>query len=88
MIKRIKALIKSEFDAAKPYGDVYGSYKGLYVYIILGREETYRENPKDDPKTEYRLFRSCDIDYSETEEQSEQGIYQYSEKRVDIILYW
>ncbi len=88
MIKRIKALSKSEFDEAQPYGDVFGSYKGLYVYVNLGREDNYQEKPKDDPKTEYRLFRSCEIEYSETEEQSEQGIYQYSEKSVDIILYW
>ncbi|WP_013324619.1 hypothetical protein [Gloeothece verrucosa] len=81
-------LNKLEFEAAKTNEEVYGKYKGVYLYIKLGTEEEYKENPKDDPKTEYKFFRGCTIEYSETEEQAEQGIYQYKDTNVNIKLYW
>jgi hypothetical protein len=87
-MKRIKALNRLEFEAAKTHEAVYGKYKGLYVYIELGVEEEYKEHPNDDSNTEYRLFRGCNIEYSETEEQSEQGIYQYKDTKIDVVLYW
>jgi hypothetical protein len=88
MIKRIKALNELEFESAKSGEAVYGKYKGLFVYIELGMEGEYQEKPQDDPKTQYRFFRQCKVEYSTTEEESEQGIYQYNETDVDLILYW
>ncbi len=87
-MKRIKALNKLEFDSSESYGTVYGQYKRLYVYIELGQETEYREHPKDDPKTKYRRFINCTVEYSESEDQAEQGIYQYKDTDVDVILYW
>ncbi|WP_242578103.1 hypothetical protein [Chroococcus sp. FPU101] len=75
MIKRVQALDELEFDAAKSNECIYGKYKQLYVYVKLGVEEEYRENPTDDPKTQYKLFRRRTIEYSQTLEQCEQGIY-------------
>lgn len=88
MIKKIKALNRLEFEAAQSNEAVYGTYKGLYVYMELGREQEYREHPKDDPNTSYKLFRQCDIEYSETSDQSKNGDYQYKDTQVDVILYW
>lgn len=88
MIKRIKALNELEFDSAKSGEPVYGKYKKLFVYIELGKEEECRGNPQDNQKTQYRLFRRCKVEYSKTEEESEQGIYQYDETNIDVILYW
>lgn len=87
-MRRIKAVNKREFEQACSNGEVYGQFRELYVYIELGEEREYRENPKDDPSTEYRLFRGCYIEYSQTQPQSEEGIYQFSENNVDVILYW
>jgi hypothetical protein len=87
-MKRIRALNQLEFAAASSNECIYGKYRGMYVYIELGTEGEYISHPKDDPKTEYRLFRGCNVEYSETEEQSEQGIYQYKEVGVDVIVYW
>jgi hypothetical protein len=56
--------------------------------VELGREQEYREHPKDDPNTSYKLFRQCDIEYSATSEQSENGDYQYKDTQFDVILYW
>ena len=58
-MKRIKALNKVEFEQACSNGEVYGQYRGLYVYIELGQEQAYRESIQDNPKTDYRLFRGC-----------------------------
>jgi hypothetical protein len=87
-MKRIRALNELEFAAASSGESIYGKYKGMYAYIELGIEEEYREHPKDEPKTTYRLFRNCNVEYSETEEQSEQGVYQYKDVGVSIIVYW
>jgi hypothetical protein len=87
-MRKIKAINIREFKQACSNGEVYGKYRKLYVYIELGIEQDYREHPSDNPKTEYRLFRGCSIEYSETQSQSEEGIYQYSENDVDVILYW
>lgn len=88
MIKRIKALNELEFDSAKSGEPVYGKYKKLFVYIELAKEEEYRENPQDNQKTLHRRKSRCRVEYSKTEEESEQGIYQYDETNIDVILYW
>ncbi len=86
--KRIKVLNQDEFEAATSNEAVYGKYKGLFAYIELGTEGKYRECPKDDTKTQYRFFRNCNVEYSETEEQSESGLYQYKEEGISVVIYW
>lgn len=87
MIKRIQALDELEFEAAKSNECIYGKYRKLYVYIKLGTEQEYIEHPNDDPKTKYKFFKNCIIEYSQTLEQCEQGIFQYDDT-ANVILYW
>lgn len=68
MLKRIRALNELEFEEAKANEAVYGKYRELYVYVTLGSENIYLEHPTDNPKTQYRLFKKCTIEYSETED--------------------
>ncbi|MFP5274524.1 hypothetical protein [Coleofasciculus sp.] len=88
LTKRIKALNPLEFKEAISNEDFYGKYKGMFVYVKLGNEEEYREQPGDNSNTQYRFFRNCIVEYSETEAQSESGIYQYEDKGVNVVIYW
>ena len=88
MIKEVKALTKEEFNAACTNGSVYGKVKGVFVYVELGKEEEYKERQNDNPKTDYRFFRNCVIEYSETIEQCEQGFSQLVDQNVNVILFY
>lgn len=88
MGKRIRALNRQEFEAATSDGAVYGKYLGVYVYAELGREGVYRESPKDDPKTRYRLFRDCTAFYARTLEQLRNEDYEYDTQEDMIIVYY
>lgn len=75
MILRVKATL-SEFNAACSNGCVYGQIlgkQGMYVYAELGKEREYRSIPSDDPNTEYRIFRDCNIYFAKTPEQLQSG---------------
>ncbi len=87
-LKRIKALDRLEFEDATSNEGFYGKYKGMFAYVQLGTEREYQEQPGDDPKTQYRFFKNCDVEYSETEDQLESGIYQYKDERVNVVIYW
>lgn len=87
-LKEIKALNKLEFAATKANGAIYGKCNGVYAYVELGKEEEYIERPNDNPKTEYRFFINCTVEYSETKEQSNQGTYQFKEVGINVIVYW
>ena len=86
MEKRIRALNQEEFTAACPNGSVYGKYRGVFVYVELGKEEEYRERPNDDLKTNYRFFRNCKVEYSDTIDECQQGISQFIDRNVNVIL--
>lgn len=88
MVKRIKALNINEFEAATSDGAVYGKYLGLYVYVELGKEGEYRENPKDDPNTRYQLFRNCSVFYARTIEQIRKEEYEYDTQEDILIVYY
>lgn len=88
MVKRIKALNISEFEAATSDGAVYGKYLGLYVYVELGREGVYGESPKDDPNTMYQLFRNCTVFYARTIEQIRNEEYEYDTTEDILIVYY
>ena len=50
---------KAEFNSACSDGWVDGllqGKRGLYVYLELGAEQKYISQPKDDPKTKYKMF--------------------------------
>jgi hypothetical protein len=87
-MKRIKASNKREFEQSCSGGEVYGQYLGLTVYLELGEETEYRGHPKDDPKTEYRKFDNCYIEYAETLQELEEGNPKAIEGGVTVILYW
>lgn len=87
-MKRIKALNKQEFEQSCSDGTVYGQYLGLMVYLELGEETEYREHPKDDPKTDYRKFNNCYIEYAETLQELEEGNPKATDDKNIVILYW
>jgi hypothetical protein len=87
-MKKIKTLSKREFQESCSGGKVYGQYLGLIVYLVLGKETEYREHPKDDPKTEYRKFDNCYIEYAETLQELEEGSPKATDDKVTVILYW
>lgn len=88
MIKRIKALNKKEFKNAFSNSEVYGQYLELMVYIELGEQGEYKEHPKDDSKTEYKIFFDCYIEYALTLQELEDENPKATEEKVTVILYW
>lgn len=92
MILRVKAVNSNEFSAACSDGGVYGRLRGrsdLYVYADLGQEKEYIPNPKDDPKTEYRMFTDCDAYFADTEQQLRDGDFRAEELHdVTLVVYW
>jgi len=88
MVKRIRAINRREFEAATTEGAVYGKYLGVYVYVELGREDRYRESPKDDPSASYRLFRNCTAFYARSLEQLRNGDFEYDTQESILIVYY
>ncbi|MBV8884512.1 MAG: hypothetical protein JO235_11025 [Chroococcidiopsidaceae cyanobacterium CP_BM_RX_35] len=88
MVKRIRASNQQEFNAATSEGAVYGKYLGVYVYVELGKEEIYRGSLKDDPNTQYKLFRNCRVFYTETLEDLRAGICVHeTDENILIVFY-
>lgn len=89
MVIRVKT-VREEFEAAETGGYVYGNIqrqKTFPVYIELEREEEYIPSSQDDPKTEYRLFRDCNVFVAETDVQLDTGEYIFSSLEVTVIIY-
>ncbi len=73
MALRVK-VEREDFDLVFSNGWVDGlvqGRRGLWVYVELGTEQEYIKRPSDDPRTEYRLFRGCDVFFAESREQLE-----------------
>lgn len=73
MALRVK-VTRADFESAQSDGWVDGlvqGRKGLWAYVELGAEQEYIPSPNDDPRTEYRLFRGCDVFLAESQEQLE-----------------
>ncbi|BDA76543.1 unknown protein (plasmid) [Calothrix sp. PCC 7716] len=73
MALRVK-VEREDFSRAISNGWVDGlvqGRKGLWVYVELGTEQEYIPSPNDDARTEYRLFRGCDVFFAESREQLE-----------------
>lgn len=73
MALRVK-VTRSDFESATSDGWVDGlvqGRKGLWAYVELGTEQEYIPSSKDDPRTEYRLFRGCDVFFALSQEQLE-----------------
>lgn len=90
MVVRVRT-VREEFEAAEDGGYVYGEIqrqKSFPVYVELGTEEEYIPSPKDDPRTDYRLFRGCNVFVAETDEQLDRGEYIYSSIEVKLIIYF
>ena len=89
MILRIKTL-REEFNSAVSGGYVYGEIirkKSFPVYVDLGTEHNYQPSAKDDPNTEYKIFRTCSVYIAETEEKLDRGEYVSSTKGTTVIIY-
>lgn len=89
MLIRVRA-VREEFEAGADGGYVYGEIqrqKNFPVYVELGKEEEYIPSSNDDPKTEYRLFRKCNVSVAENDEQLDREDYIYSSLGVTVIIY-
>jgi hypothetical protein len=58
-----------------------------YLYVDLGTEHNYQPSAKDDPNTEYKIFRTCSVYIAETEEKLDRGEYVSSTKGTTVIIY-
>lgn len=69
--------------------DLVQGRKGLWAYVELGTEQEYIKRPNDDPRTEYRLFRGCDVFFAESQEQLEALTNNTNAELVNVtvILY-
>ena len=91
MVRRIKVTQEDFSLATSIDGWVDGliqGRRGLWVYVELGSEEEYIPKPNDNPKTEYRLFRFCDVYFAKTKESLEAGEFESDERGVTVIIYW
>jgi hypothetical protein len=89
MALRIKVECE-EFDAAATDGYVYGELRLqgiIYVYIELGPEREYISQPSDNPNTEYRIFKNCNIFFAETEKQVDEGDFAAEQSGETVIIY-
>ena len=90
MILTLK-VTREDFDLATPFdGWVDGlieGQQGVWVYAELGKEEEYIPKPTDDPNTDFRLFRGCDIYYGDSQEQLEMEDYKAEEYGVIVRIY-
>ena len=89
MVIRVRT-IREQFEAAEADGYVYGNIQrqqSFTVYVELAREEEFIPSSQDDPKTEYRLFRGCNVFVAETDEQLDTGEYIFSSLDVKVIIY-
>ncbi|PAX60232.1 hypothetical protein [Brunnivagina elsteri] len=89
MALRIK-VASAEFESATSDGWVDGLLQGkkeIWVYVELGTEQEYIPTDNDDPRTEYRLFRGCDVFYAKSQERLEVQIYEAEQLNVTVILY-
>ncbi len=89
MVIRVRT-VHEEFEAAEDGGYVYGKMhrqKSFPVYVELGTEEEYILSSKDDPKTEYRFFRGCNVFVAETDEQLDRGEYIFTSPSATVVIY-
>jgi hypothetical protein len=85
-MKRIKADLL-EFAQAQANGSVYGKWNQLYVYAELGQEVSYTPRPNDDPNTEYKMFRNCELSYTDTEEKLDNALFGATTTEELLIIY-
>lgn len=91
MALRVK-VEREDFELATSNGWVDGlvqGRKGFWAYVELGYEQEYIPSPNDDPRTEYRLFRGCDVFLAESQEQLESVTDNSNAKltNITVILY-
>lgn len=89
MALRVK-VEREDFDIVSSLGWVDGllqGRRGLWVYVELGTEQEYIPSPNDDPRTEYRLFKECDVFFAKSRERLEAEDYEARQYNVTVILY-
>jgi hypothetical protein len=85
-VKRIKA-DPLEFAQAQTNGSVYGKWNQLYVYAELGQEVSYTPRSNDDLNTEYKMFRNCELSYTDTEENLDNALFGATTTEELLIVY-
>ncbi len=84
---RIKVTAR-DFEASESYGWVDGRWRSLYVYVELGQERPYLPEPKDDPKTDYKIFTGCSAYFADNQEKLDNGDYDSDElPDLTVIIY-
>lgn len=89
MVFRIK-VDRENFDAAESNGAVDGLFQGrlgLFAYVELGSEMDYISQPRDNPRTEYRVFRNCNIFFAASVEQLDANEFDGETFNVTVIIY-
>jgi hypothetical protein len=89
MVLRVK-VERSDFESATSYGWVDGLVQGrkdVCAYVELGAEQEYILSSRDNPRTEYRLFRECDVFFADSQEKLEALNYDGQVYNVTVILY-
>ncbi|MEC4816148.1 MAG: hypothetical protein SAK29_23195 [Scytonema sp. PMC 1069.18] len=80
---------RKQFNLANPDGFVDGKIPGknIYAYVVLGFEKEYIPNPKDDPKTDYRIFFGCSVYYASSEQDLKDENFKLEEHNLTVIIY-
>lgn len=79
-----------DFNEAESNGWVDGQVQGksgVWVYVELGIEVDYLPQTNDNPKTDYRCFRMCDVFYATTQEMLENEEWLLTDSNVTVIIY-
>jgi hypothetical protein len=89
MALRVK-VTRADFESATSDGWVDGLVQGrkdVWAYVELGTEQEYIPRESDNPRTEYRLFRGCDVFLAKSQEKLEALNYDGQLLSVTVILY-
>ncbi len=81
---------RAEFSAAESGGFVYGKWirhEAIPAYVELGTESEYSPSPRDNPNTDYRLFRNCTINIASTEDAVDSGDFDAIMTGATVVIY-
>lgn len=79
------------YKRAESYTNVVGLWEGkedCWMYAELGEEFEYISRPKDDPNTDFRIFRGCTVSIAESEEDLKAGIVATTLLNQTVKIYY
>jgi hypothetical protein len=94
VVKKIQAE-RAEFNQAQSNESIYGSVREYVdgrmrrfsVYVELGKEGNYKGHPKDDPKTEYKIFYDSIVYYAVDDSACDASEFFHSEPPQTVIIF-